>query len=300
LKSYEEIIKDYVTANADVLNRKASSKKRLIKFSEAISRAIAEKKKSDTGYGILAENLASIGLSGSGYADYLMARGKKNMLTGIENAAGEKELSEASDDILFREEAARLEAKRLEEEKKLAEEKRKEQEKLEAERLKEEERLEKEKLAEEKRLEKERLEAEAKLEKEAKEREKLKNTVASFAKANNVTDYSLLLEYALSIGLSEDDAKEVCEKSVTTVREKIRTKNIEKARDVIISERLTKPQAYAYALHIGLSEEDATELSEFAYKMNQDTDYITGNESGTSSGNVRPPNKKQNTTVHIK
>ncbi len=280
MKKYEEFIKNYVESNADVLNKKASSNKRLLKFSEAVTRAITEKKKSDTGYGDLAESLASLGLSRSGYADFLRERGKKLSLNEIQDAEDQKSLWEARDELELREETERLENERLEEEKK------------------EEERIEKEKLAAEKK-EKERLE------KEAKELEKNKNTVLSFAAANNVVDFSILYDYAISLGLPESEAKAVAESGTASVKEKIRTKNIEKTREVIISERLTKNQAYAYAKNLGLDESDAEELAEFAYKMNQDTDYILGDDIGIeigsgAGGNAqvhRPPRKELSQTI---
>ena len=255
MTSYEDIIKRYVERNLDTLNEKASSKRRLLKFSEAVSRAITENKKSDTGYGDIAESLASAGLSESGYADYLKERGNKALIKDLSAAENEKELSEARDDVHYREELQRLENERLEAEKK-------EQERLE---------------------------------KEAKEIEKLKKTVASFASANSVVDFEILYDYAISLGLSEDDAKAVSESSVASIKEKIRTNNIEKTRKVIISERLTKPQAYSYAISLGLSEEDAMALSEFAYKMNQDAEYIVGQTPGRGGSNVKSPqitNKK--------
>ncbi|MBQ7333524.1 MAG: hypothetical protein IJW38_04160 [Clostridia bacterium] len=276
MKKYEEFIKNYVESNADVLNKKASSNKRLLKFSEAVTRAITEKKKSDTGYGDIAESLASLGLSGSGYADYLRERGNKLSLNEIQDAADQKNLWEARDELELREETERLENERLEEEKK------------------EEERAEKEKLAAEKK-EKERLE------KEAKELEKNKNTVLSFAAANNVVDFSILYDYAISLGLPENEAKAVAEAGTSRVKEKIRNKNIEKTREVIISERLTENQAYTYAKNLGLDENDAKELAEFAYKMNQDTDHIIGgNDTVGGGGNAqvhRPPRKEFSQTI---
>ena len=285
MKKYEDIIRNYVMKNTDVINSKAPSKKRLIKFSEAVSRAILEKRKSDTGYGDIAESLASAGLSDSGFQDYLNEKSEKESLESVALAEREKNLSESYDafdesvrldklekERLKAEEKEKLRLEKIEAEKLKAEKKEKEKlEKLEKERLekeqKEKEKLEKEKLAAEKK-------EQEKLEKEAKERAKLKKTVLSFAEGNNITDSKVLYNYALSLGLPEEDALSVSESGANNVREKLRVRNIEKARELIISQRFTKSQAYAYAINLGLPETDALNLADFAYKMNQDTDFI--------------------------
>ena len=118
MKKYEELISDYLAKNADTLTGKAPSKKRLIKFSEAISRAILERKKNDAGYGDLAESLAAAGLSDSGYASYLSERNKNRGIAEIKSAADEKLHAEAVDTHEEELEAERLLAERLEEEEK--------------------------------------------------------------------------------------------------------------------------------------------------------------------------------------
>lgn len=290
MKKYEELIKEYVEKNADSLNSPPPSKNRLIKFSEAIGRAILERKKSDTGYGRLAEKLANAGLSGSGYADYLNERSNSLGLKKIKASEGEKNHLEALDlyDERLMQEAE--EEKRLREEEKRLEAEKKEKERLEKEKLaaekKEAERLEK--------LEKEKLAAEKKeaerLEKLKKEKEKNKNTVLSFAEANKVTDAATLYTYALSLGLEKDDAKEIAEAASTAVREKIRITNVEKVREYIVSQRFTDKQAYEYALYLGLDESDAKELADFAYKLNQDTESIFGKDE-SSEKDFAPKNQ---------
>ncbi len=273
MKSYEEIIKDYVAENADVLNEKSPTKRGIIKFSEAVSRAILERKIRDTGYGDLAESLASAGLSGSGYADYIKGRADANVIGKTKTALDEKMGGDEMLDYEIGIEKERLEKKRLEEKEK----EKKRLEELEKKRLEKEE---KEKAAAEKK------EAE-RLEKERKELEKNKKTVLSFANANNVTDASVLYNYAISLGLEESDAKEISESASKNVSEKLRVKNIEKAREHIVTERFTRNQAYAYALSLGLSERDALELAYFAYEINQDTSNILDYEG------VREPPKNQ-------
>lgn len=290
MKKYEDFISEYVSKNAAALNP-APSKKRLIKFTEAISRAILERKKSDTGYGDIAESLANAGLSGSGFADYLNERTKTASLEKIKSAEGEKLHTEAVDTYDERIKNELAEEERLREEEKRLEAEKKEKEKLEKEEKERLEKLEKEKLAEEKK------EAE-RLEKLAKEKEKTKKTILSFAEANKVTDENTLYTYALSLGLEEVDAKEVAAAASATVREKIRVKNIEKVREYIVLQRFTDKQAYEYALHLGLGEADAKELADFAYRLNQDTEGLFGKENGENSGTshgIRP----QKPNLHI-
>ena len=334
MKKYEDFINEYVENNKHTLESKAPSKKRLIKFSEAISRAILERKKSDTGYGDLAESLASAGLSDSGYAKYLGERKDKTGLAKVQEAEDKKVHAEALDSYevqiekeinekkkLEAEEKERLrlekeEKKRLEKEEKERlklekeealrlekEQKEKEkQEKAEKERLEKEEkaRLEAERKAAEK-LEKERIAAEKqeaeRLEKLAKEREKNKKTLLSFAESNKVTDANVLYTYALSLGLDEADAKEISETAASNVKAKLRVANIEKVRDYIVLQRFTNTQAYAYAISLGLDEADAQELANFAYKLNQDTETFKSEESTQESSQT---NKTPKPTPTIK
>ncbi len=305
MKKYEDFISDYITKNAASLNGKAPSKKRLIKFSEAVTRAIMERKTRDTGYGELAERLAKSGLSNSGYSAYLSERQRELSLDGVKSAAEEKLHSEALDTHDERVEKERLEAERL----KAEEEERLRLEKEEKARLEKEEKeklkLEKEEAERLEKEEKDRLAAEKKeaerLEKEAAAREKNKKTVLSFAEANKVTDSSVLYTYALSLGLSDADAKEVSEAGARGVREKIRLTNIEKVREYIVLQRFTDAQAYAYAIQLGLEEADAKELADFAYKLNQDTEAIFGEKGNGGAENSQiPPKAVTNATTQTK
>ena len=262
MDSYEEIIKNYVSQNADTLKSKSKSKKGLLKFSEAVSRAILERKKSDTGYGDLAESLASAGLSSSGYADYLNARAEKKSIGEVAEAAKKKVGDEAEEEYLFAVEEERQKKEALEAALK-------EKEKAEKEEAKRLEKEEKDKLAAEK--------EQAKLQEKLKtETEKKRKAVLSYANSNNLSDKNFIYASAISIGLSSEDARSIAEIASNNVSEKLRAKNVEKTRERIVSERLTKNQAYAYAISLGLPEEDAKALAELAYKMNQDTSYIGG------------------------
>ena len=277
MKSYEELISDYVSKNKPALSAKAPSKKRLIKFSEAVTRALFNSRKSDTGYGSIAESLAEAGLSESGYAKYLSKRAASDTVADVMEAENEKLLSEATDSY---------------EERVLEEKLEEERQKTEAERLKKEE---KEKAAAEKK------EAE-RLEKEAAAKDKSKKTVLSFAEANNVTNPEILYNYALSLGLPENEARELADAASSNVKEKLRLSSIEKVREHIVLQRFTSDQAYAYAIQLGLDEADAKELADFAYTLNQDTESLFGKEeedSGAATGKI-PQKSEISSKPHTK
>lgn len=221
-KTLEEYLKGYVN-NKQYVRNPAPTAKNAIKFSEAISRAVNERKLRDAGYGAEAERLASTGLSQSGYKDYLERRN---------NALFKNELDDALDEKISGEIKSAMKHAEL-------------------------------------------------------ENERAKNVilgmdkVVRFAYKNSITDFDELYNYALGVGLSEYNAKEAAENGVKKTSVRIRSNNIEKTRNAIVSKRLTKTQAYEYAISLGLSEEDALELSKLAYKINQDSDYIIGDEIDT-------------------
>ena len=65
----------------------------------------------------------------------------------------------------------------------------------------------------------------------------------------------------------------------------------------------TYEQAYAYAEHLGLDKNDAKELAEFAYRLNQDTESLFGDkyESVGGTPDTRLPEKpNKNLTNTIK
>lgn len=246
MKNYEDYLKEYVKRNKSVLNENASRSKTLIKFSEAVARAILENKKSDASYGDTAEALAAAGLSSSGFGDYIKSKANVSFEKELALAENEKNLNEATSDELYRNEMARLE----------------------------EERIKKEAKAQEL-------------------REKIKKSVASYAISKNITDYTSLYEYAVAMGLDEKSAEEIAKTSIAKVLEGERQKNIEKSRSVIISQKLTNTQAYAYAKSLGLSEADAVALAEFAYEINQNPGYVEDKteSSGTASPTPKPNSK---------
>ncbi len=114
--------------------------------------------------------------------------------------------------------------------------------------------------------------------------ERMKKTLISYAKREEITDYDTLFEYALYTGLSEEDAKSAVNTAIDEAKSHIRQNAITKTRNAIVTRRFTKTQAYAFAKELGLSEEDATALSNYAYKMNQNTEYIIGERPSYSNG----------------
>ncbi len=109
---------------------------------------------------------------------------------------------------------------------------------------------------------------------EAEHIQKIKNEVLLYADKNKVNEFNALFEYGINIGLSSNDAKQIAEEISEKAKQELRLKNIEKTRNTILSRRFTKAQAYEYAISLGLSQEDAEELGNFAYKMNQDPNSI--------------------------
>ncbi len=112
----------------------------------------------------------------------------------------------------------------------------------------------------------------------------LQDKLISYAKKEGITDYNALYEYAIYTGISKDDAKSAAQAAAQEARDDIRQKAILKTRNSIVNKHLTKKQAYELALSLGLGEEDAKELGELAYKMNQKPDYTIERESLPKGG----------------
>lgn len=89
-KSIEDYIKKYIGKIDKVSDgEKKLSHEAKSSFSDAIANAISTKIKESAGYGRKAEKLSGLGLSNSGYADFINARAKKNVLLNIDSGAGE-------------------------------------------------------------------------------------------------------------------------------------------------------------------------------------------------------------------
>ena len=265
--SIEKFIKNYIN------NKKISESKEgyaawlrkngispMSDFSEAVSNVQANYQKEISANGSTAEYLAENGLSGSGYAKYLgdALKGKRN--AGFADAISEYLKTDSKNKLGYENELERLENIRLAEEKKAEEE-----------RLKAEEKAKKEALAEEKKAaekaEKEKAEL---LKNEKAEKERRYNDAKKGLEKSGIIDYSKAYSYALGFGLDETSAEYLAK----TTTEAARNEAIKKVTHAIISKTLTMKQTKEYALALGLSEEDATALSELAFKTNESVEDI--------------------------
>ena len=229
-------------------------------FSESVSDASADYERLTSEHGSNAERLAEKGLLNSGYAKYLgdAMKGKRN--SDFENAISEYLEADSKNKVGYENELERLEEIRIAEEKKAEEE-----------RLKAEEKAKKEALAEEKKAaekaEKEKAEL---LKNEKTQKEKKYNDAKKGLEKSGIINYERAYSFALEMGLDEDQAAYLA-KSTTEVA---RNEAIQKVTHAIVSKTLTMKQTKRYALALGLSEEDATALSELAFKTNESVEDI--------------------------
>ena len=196
---------------------------------------------------------------------------------------------------------AKAEAERIKAEEKAKKEAEKAAEKAakeEAERLEAEAKAEAERLAAEEKAKQEKIKAEEKAREEAKKaaeklasqaakeesaakksyqkiKEQLIKNTESDLKELGVINYDEAYEYALKAGLDETNAASIS-KSVTDVE---RNAAMTKVTNTIISKYLTMNQAKEYALALGLSEEDAQKLGEFAFRTNESVGDIVSQKS---------------------
>lgn len=175
--------------------------------SNGISSALASLKKASAAYGKNAEKLSSMGLSNSGYADYINSTAKR---------AYADRLSTLGADY------ARNEAKNLNS-------------------------------------------YESYLQEKNQEYRKTLDTAIKSLKKSGIMDYQKAYEYALTLGLSESDAKGAAEESTSALIESTRKKVIEN----IILNHLGSVQTKEYAISLGLDESLANELGEIAYDLNE-------------------------------
>ena len=219
-------------------------------FSESIGKANAENEKRSMR---LSESLSDVGLSKSGYASYLKEELAKNKTGSLENAIEDYIKTDSSNKRSYQKEAERLEAIRVEEEKKARENAIKEAEKAAEKAAKKEAEI---------------------LEKEEKFKTQLMKEIESKIKAMTTIDYNQAYTYAIHMGLDEQNAESIA-KSVTEAK---RSSAIDQVTEAIISKRLTKNQAMEYAKRLGLSNEDANDLAEFAFKTNESVGDIVSQE----------------------
>lgn len=220
IATLEEFIKNYVQnvkigntteSYADWLKEHGVDAKRA--YSSGIGALDASYLKTTPKYGKAAEKISDMGLSESGYAEYLEGKAKKEYADN-RNAAESEYLKLRDNNMKAYTEYTK---KSLSNEEKLR-------------------------------------------------NETIKSAV-NFIKGANNPNFGDAYDYAISQGLSEDDAKAVASKATEYVR--YRARKIV-AQDIILR-RLTRTQTRNYCLTLGLSPEDAEELAEYAYRINEST-----------------------------
>ena len=103
------------------------------------------------------------------------------------------------------------------------------------------------------------------LEKQEKAKKSIYDTAKRGLEAAGIIDYDEAYKLALEMGVDKDGAK----KLATTTTKIARAAAIDRVVRAIVNRTLTKSQTKEYALGLGLSEEDAEELSEIAYRTNE-------------------------------
>lgn len=94
--------------------------------------------------------------------------------------------------------------------------------------------------------------------------EKIRKTVNDIVKKGFI-NYDDAYNYAVTVGLSEEDAKAVAKGGSDSAREELK-REVMKA---IKNSALNKNEAFNYALGVGLTKEEAAILADYADKMNQ-------------------------------
>ena len=230
-------------------------------LSENVGKAHAENAKLTAE---LSNTLSDSGLSYSGYAKYLKSELDRKKSRSIKDAIEGYIKTDSTNKKNYLKEIERQEAIRLEEER-AAEEKR-----LEEEKKAQENAIKEAKAAAENAAKKE---AEI-LEKEEKFKNKLMKEVESKIKSLTTIDYNQAYTCAIEMGLDEKNAQSIA-KSVTDAK---RSSAINQVTEAIISKRLSMNQAKEYAKRLGLSNEDANALAEFAFKTNESVGDIVSQE----------------------
>lgn len=106
----------------------------------------------------------------------------------------------------------------------------------------------------------------------AKEEKAFSSAIKNIEGAS-IADFDKAYAYAVSTGLTDDGAKAAAKLATDSVRKKVK----ESVMKEILQKSLTEAQALEYALGLGLTEEDAKELSEYAKAINEtvkSSDYV--------------------------
>lgn len=208
-------IEDYIKRQLDTIpidsdtDRLHSSEAKTA-FSTAISSALAKKARASARYGKNAERLSGLGLTDSGYADYIEKRS---------NVKLKNDIADATDDIILGTERAMRAAK-----------------------YKDTSLL------------------------------SLEDKLSSYAIKNDISDEESLRLYGKSLGIEPERLAEAARNAISANERYKRDKGFNEVHKNIVYRRLTRNEAYQYALSLGLSEDDATKLGEIAYKINESLD----------------------------
>lgn len=97
----------------------------------------------------------------------------------------------------------------------------------------------------------------------------LEDKLALYAIKNGIADTDVLERYGRELGINLDKLDEAVKNAAAEGAESVRQKNYRDVQKTIVYKRLSRHEAYEYALSFGLSEEDATKLGDFAYSINE-------------------------------
>ena len=98
----------------------------------------------------------------------------------------------------------------------------------------------------------------------------LEDKLTSYAIKNDLEDEDALVRYGNTLGIPPERLIDAARNAIAANARHKRDKSFNEVHKNIVYRRLTKREAYQYALSLGLSEEDAEALGEIAYKINED------------------------------
>ena len=98
----------------------------------------------------------------------------------------------------------------------------------------------------------------------------LEDKLTSYAIKNDLEDEDALVRYGNTLGIPPERLIDAARNAISANARHKRDKSFNEVHKNIVYRRLTKREAYQYALSLGLSEEDAEALGEIAYKINED------------------------------
>ena len=100
------------------------------------------------------------------------------------------------------------------------------------------------------------------------DRLKLYERAVKSIESDGLASYGDALKKALSLGLDEESARKAATEATGAVKATLRQKLLTE----IATKRLTSEATRAYALTVGLDEDVANELAEYAHRLNESTD----------------------------